>query len=68
MYLTSTITVLLNKIYGMAYIVTLLIFRKSNTTTIDKNKTKHLYWLTSFLFSFIFRYYKVFKVKIIVYI
>jgi hypothetical protein len=42
------------KIYGMAYIFTLLMFRKSTST--------------SFRFSFIFRYFKVFQVKRIVYI
>ena len=45
------------KIYGMAYIFTLLMFRKPN-----------LYRSTSFRFSFIFRYFKVFQVKRIVYI
>ena len=38
MYLTCTKIVLLKKIYGMAYIFTLLMFRKSNKTTINKNK------------------------------
>jgi hypothetical protein len=56
------------KIYGMAYIFTLLMFRKSNKTTINKHKTTHLYRSTSFRFSFIFRYFKVFQVKRIVYI
>jgi hypothetical protein len=55
-------------IYGMAYIFTLLMFRKPNKTTINKIKTKMFYRLTSFRFSFIFRYFKVFQVKRIVYI
>jgi hypothetical protein len=54
------------KIYGMAYNFTLLMFRKSNKTTINKNKTTHFYRST-FRFSFIFRYFKVFQVKRIVY-
>jgi hypothetical protein len=59
------------QIYGMAYIFTLLMFRKSNThdkTTINKNKTTNFYRSTSFRFSFIFRYFKIFQVKRIVYI
>ena len=56
------------KINGMAYIFTLLMFRKPNKTTINKNKTTNLYRSTSFRFSFIFRYFKVFQVKRIVYI
>ena len=36
--------------------------------TINKNKTTDFYRSTSFRFSFIFRYYKVFQVKRIVYI
>jgi hypothetical protein len=44
----------------MAYIFTLLMFRKSNKTTINKNKTTIFYRSTSFRFSFIFRYFKVF--------
>ena len=56
------------KIYGMAYIFTLLMFRKPNKTTINKSKTTNFYRLTSFRFLFIFRYFKVFQVKIIVYI
>ena len=56
------------KIYGMAYIFTLLMFRKPNKTTINKNKTTNVYGSTSFRFSFIFRYFKVFQVKRIVYI
>jgi hypothetical protein len=56
------------KIYGMAYIFTLLMFRKPTKTTIDKNKTINLYRSTSLRFSFIFRYFKVFQVKRIVYI
>ena len=55
-------------IYGMAYIFTLLMFRKPNKTTINKNKTTNCYRSTSFRFSFIFRYFKVFQVKRIVYI
>ena len=51
------------KIYGMAYIFTLLMFRKSNKTTISKNKTTNFYRSTSFRFSFIFRYFKVFHVS-----
>jgi hypothetical protein len=46
------------KIYGMAYIFTLLMFRKPNKTTINKNKTTIFYRSTSFRFSFIFRYFK----------
>ena len=49
------------KIYGMAYIFTLLMFRKPNKTTINKNKTTNFYRSTSFRFSFIFRYFKVFS-------
>ena len=56
------------KIYGMAYVFTLLMFRKPNKTTINKNKTTNFYRSTSFRFSFIFRYFKVFQVKRIVYI
>ena len=56
------------KIYGMAYIFTLLMFRKPNKKTINKNKTTNFYRSTSFRFSFIFRYFKVFQVKRIVYI
>jgi len=56
------------KINGMAYILTLLMFRKPNKTTINKNKTTNVYRSTSFRFSFIFRYFKVFQVKRIVYI
>ena len=56
------------KIYGMAYIFTLLMFRKPNKTTINKNKTINCYRSTSLRFSFIFRYFKVFQVKRIVYI
>jgi hypothetical protein len=51
-----------DKIYGMAYIFTLLMFRKSNKTTINKNKTTNFYRSTSFRFSFKFRYFKVFQV------
>jgi hypothetical protein len=47
----------------MAYIFTLLMFRKPNKTTINKNKTTNLYRSTSFRFSFIFRYFKVFQVS-----
>jgi hypothetical protein len=47
----------------MAYIFTLLMFRKPNKTTINKNKTTSLYRSTSFRFSFIFRYFKVFQVS-----
>ena len=50
------------KIYGMAYMFTLLMFRKSNKT-INKNKTTIFYRSTSFRFSFIFRYFKVFQVS-----
>jgi hypothetical protein len=56
------------KINGMAYIFTLLMFRKPNKTTINKNKTTNFYRSTSFRFSFIVRYFKVFQVKRIVYI
>jgi hypothetical protein len=62
------------KIYGMAYIFTLLMFRKPNKTTINKNKMTNFYRSTSFRFSnisrfskwkesFIFRYFKVFQVS-----
>ena len=53
------------KIYGMVYmyIFTLLMFRKSNKTTINKNKTTNFYLSKSFRFSFIFRYFKVFQVS-----
>jgi hypothetical protein len=51
------------KIYGLAYIFTLLMFRKSNKTTINKNKMNFFYRSTSFRFSFIFRYCKVFHVS-----
>ena len=53
--------------YGI-YFFTLLMIRNPNKTTINKNKTTHFYRSTSFRFSFIFRYFKVFQVKIIVYI
>ena len=56
------------KIYGMAYVFTLLMFRKPYKTTINKNKTNNFQRSTSFRFSLIFRYFKVFQVKIIVYI
>ena len=66
------------KIYGMAYIFTLLMFRKPTKTTIDKNKTinfcigqrpfdSRLYLDISRSFkwkeSFIFRHCKVFQVS-----
>jgi hypothetical protein len=51
------------QIYGMAYVFTLLMFRKPNKTTINKNKTTIFYRSTSFRFSFIFRYFKVFQVS-----
>ena len=58
-----------NPLYPIrAYIFTLLMFRKPNKTTINKNKTTNLYRSMSFRFSFIFRYFKVFQVKRIVYI
>jgi hypothetical protein len=47
----------------MAYIFTLLMFRKPNKTTINKIKTTNFYRSASFRFSFIFRYFKVFKVS-----
>ena len=47
-------------INGMAYVFTLLMFRKPNKTTINKNKTKNCHRSTSFRFSFIYRYFKVF--------
>jgi hypothetical protein len=50
------------KIYGITYMFTLLMFRKSNKT-INKNKTTIFYRSTSFRFSFIFRYFKVFQVS-----
>jgi hypothetical protein len=102
------------KIYGIAYVFTLLMFRKSNKTTINKNtftwvlmrkkkpvisntgrffcfnstvsyaysecnlvtnkttinknKKTNIYRSTFFRFSFIFRYFKVFQVKRIVFI
>jgi hypothetical protein len=52
----------------VAKIFTLLMFRKPNMTTINKNNTTHFYQSTSLRFSFIFRYFKVFQVKRIVYI
>jgi hypothetical protein len=52
--------------YGIYF--TLLMFRKSNKTTINKNKTTHFYRSTSFRFLFIFRYFKVFQVKRILYL
>jgi hypothetical protein len=75
MYLTYTIIVLL-KIY-MVYVFTLLMFRKPNKTTINKNKTTIFYRSTPFdsrLYldisrsfkwkeSFIFRYFKVFQMS-----
>ena len=51
------------KIYGMAYIFTLLMFRKPNKTTINKIKGTNFYRSTSFRFSFIFRYFNVFQVS-----
>jgi hypothetical protein len=57
-----------DKINDMAYIFTLLMFRKPNEATINKNKTTNFYRSTSFRFSFIFRYFKVFQVKRMVYI
>jgi hypothetical protein len=51
------------KICGMAYIFTPLMFRKPNKTTINKNKTTNFYRSTSFGFSFIFRYFKVFQLS-----
>jgi hypothetical protein len=56
MYPTCTIKSV-EKIYGMAYIFTLLMFRKPNKTTINKNKTTNFYRSTSFRFLFIFRYW-----------
>ena len=56
------------KTYGMSYIFTLLMFRKPNKTTIKKIKTTNFYRSTYLRFSFIFRYFKVFQVKRIVYI
>ena len=38
-------------------------FRKPNKTTINKNKTTNFHRSTSFPFSFIFRYFKVFQVS-----
>jgi hypothetical protein len=63
MYLNLYNNSVVEKIYGMAYIFTLLMFRKPNKTTINKNKTTHFYRSTSFRFSFIFRYFKVFQVS-----
>ena len=45
------------------YIFTLLMFIKTNKTTINKNKTINSYWHMSFRFSFIFRYFKVFQLS-----
>jgi hypothetical protein len=56
------------KIYGMSYIFTLLMFRKAKKTTINKIKTTIFYRSTFLRFSLIFRYFKVFQVKRIVYI
>ena len=56
------------KIYGMAYVFTLLMIRKPNKTTVDKNRTTSCYRSTSFGCSFIFRHFKVFQLKRIVYI
>jgi len=39
MYLNLYNNSVVEKIYGMAYNFTLLMFRKSNKTTINKNKT-----------------------------
>jgi hypothetical protein len=50
------------------YISTLLMFKKPNKTTINKNKTTKFYRHSCFRFSFIVRYFKVFQVKRIVYI
>jgi hypothetical protein len=47
----------------MAYNCTLLMFRKPNKTTINKTKTINLDQSTSFRFSLIFRYIKVFQVS-----
>jgi hypothetical protein len=66
MYLSCTIIVLLKK-YMVWHIFLHLMFRKSSKTTINKNKKTNFYWSTSFRFSFIFRYFKVFQVKRIVY-
>ena len=52
-----------DQINGMAYIFTLLMFRKPNKATINKNKTTNFYRSTSFRFSCIFRYFKVFQVS-----
>ena len=59
-------SVIANIYGGMAYMFRLLMFRKPNKTTINKNKTTNLYRSTSFRFSFIFSYFKVFQVKRIV--
>ena len=56
-------TNVVEKINDMAYIFTLLMFRKPNKTTINKNKTTNFYRSTSFRFSFIFRYFKVCQVS-----
>ena len=70
-------TSVVEKINGMAYIFTLLMFRKTNKTTINKNKTTicigqrpfdsrwYLDISRSFKWkgSFIFRYFKVFQVS-----
>ena len=68
MYLTCTIIVLLKKYMVWHMFLHFLMFRKPNKTTINKNKTTILYRSTSFRFSFIFWYFKVFQVKRIVYI
>jgi hypothetical protein len=56
------------KIYGMAYIFTLLMFRKPNMTTINKNKTKNFIGQRPFDSRLYLDISRSFKVKRIVYI
>jgi putative effector of murein hydrolase LrgA (UPF0299 family) len=76
LYNNSVVEKIYGNTIGMAYIFTLLMFRKSNKTTIN-NKTTNFYRSMSFWFSlyldiswsfkwkesFIFRYFKVFQVS-----
>jgi hypothetical protein len=39
----NSVHCVVEKIYGMAYVFTLLMFRKPNKTTINKNKTTNFY-------------------------
>ena len=62
LYNNSVVEKIYGNTIGMAYIFTLLMFRKSNKTTIN-NKTTNFYRSTSFRFLFKFRYFKVFQVS-----